>query len=223
MAFLRSALPEDYLEPIRSTSLVLRPPSVSDYPAWAELRALSRAHLTPWEPAWPRDDLSRQMFRRRLRAYARDVRDDVSYAFFIADARGDALIGGITLSNVRRGSAQTAALGYWLGKPYTGQGRMTEAVCTILPFAFRVLRLHRLEAACMPANVASIRVLEKNGFWREGFARQYLKINGIWEDHLLFANLSPEPNAGRPIDGGGARLGAIAAGRSRIGRVGGGR
>jgi ribosomal-protein-alanine N-acetyltransferase len=132
------------------------------------------------------------MYRRRLRAYAKDVRDDIGYSFFISDAATDALIGGITLSNVRRGSAQTAALGYWIGKPYAGQGRMTEAVKTILPFAFRTARLHRLDAACMPANAPSIRVLERSGFAREGLARSYLKINGRWEDHLLFAVLADE-------------------------------
>nr|HPG88595.1 GNAT family protein [Hyphomicrobium sp.] len=143
MAFLRSALPEDYLDAIRGRTLVLRPPTVADYASWAELRALSRSHLTPWEPAWSRDDLSRQMYRRRLRAYAKDVRDDIGYSFFISDATTETLIGGITLSNVRRGSAQTAALGYWIGKPFAGQGHMSEAVRTILPFAFRALRLHR--------------------------------------------------------------------------------
>jgi [ribosomal protein S5]-alanine N-acetyltransferase len=192
MAFLRSALPEDYLDAIRGNTLVLRPPAVADYNAWAELRALSRAHLTPWEPAWARDDLSRQMYRRRLRAYAKDVRDDFGYSFFICDAPGEALVGGITLSNVRRGSAQTASLGYWIGKPYAGQGRMMEAVRTVLPFAFRTLRLHRIEAACMPLNGASVRVLERSGFQREGMARSYLKINGRWEDHLLFANLNDD-------------------------------
>lgn len=192
MAFLRSALPEDYLDAIRGKTLVLRPPTVADYSAWAELRALSRSHLTPWEPAWSRDDLSRQMYRRRLRAYAKDVRDDFGYSFFIADITRDSLIGGITLSNVRRGSAQSAALGYWVGKPFAGQGRMSEAVQTLLPFAFRTLRLHRLEAACMPTNAASIRVLERSGFEREGLAHSYLKINGRWEDHLLFAALSPD-------------------------------
>lgn len=192
MAFLRSALPEDYLDAIRGPTLVLRPPTVADYASWAELRALSRSHLTPWEPAWSRDDLSRQMYRRRLRAYAKDVRDDLGYSFFIADVATDTLVGGITLSNVRRGSAQMAALGYWIGKPFAGQGRMSEAVKTILPFAFRSLRLHRLEAACMPANAPSIRVLERAGFEREGLARSYLKINGRWEDHFLYAALSDD-------------------------------
>jgi [ribosomal protein S5]-alanine N-acetyltransferase len=201
MAFLRSALPEDYLDAIRGERLVLRPPAVADYPAWAELRALSRSHLTPWEPSWSRDDLSRQMFRRRLRAYAKDVRDDIGYSFFICDASTNQLVGGITLSNVRRGAAQTASLGYWVGRPYAGQGRMKEAVKTVLPFAFTTVRLNRVEAACMPSNVASIRVLESTGFVREGLARSYLKINGRLEDHLLFAALATDrapSNLARP-------------------------
>ena len=194
MAFLRAAVPEDYLDAIRGRAVVLRPPAVADYAAWAELRALSRDHLTKWEPAWARDDLSRSMYRRRLRAYARDVRDDISYSFFICATATDALVGGITLSNVRRGAAQTASLGYWIGAPYAGHGLMQEAVKTIRPFAFATLRLHRLEAATMPANTASIRVLEKTGFMREGLARAYLKINGLWEDHILFASVQDEQN-----------------------------
>lgn len=189
MAFLRAPLPEDYLETIRGRNIVLRPPAVADYPDWAELRALSRDHLVPWEPAWSRDDLSKQMFRRRLKAYATDVRNDEGYAFFIADAASDTLLGGITLSNVRRGTAQIASLGYWLGKPHTNKGYMQEAVQTLLPFAFRTLRLHRIEAATMLANAPSIRVLENCGFEREGVARSYLKINGRWEDHILFARV----------------------------------
>lgn len=198
MAFLRSALPEDYLDAVRGETLILRPPAVADYTAWAELRALSRSHLTRWEPAWARDDLSRQMYRRRLRAYAKDVRDDMGYSFFICDATSEALVGGITLSNVRRGSSQTASVGYWIGKPYAGQGRMKEAVKTVLPFAFRSLRLHRIEAACMPSNEASIRVLAQSGFAREGLARSYLKINGRWEDHLLFAKLNDDQASDQP-------------------------
>lgn len=192
MAFLRAALPEDYLEPIRGKSLVLRAPVMPDYAQWAELRALSREHLVPWEPAWSRDDLTRSAFRRRLKAYANDVRGDLGYAFFIADAPTDTLLGGITLSHVRRGAAQIASLGYWIGRPHAGQGRMQDAVKTILPFAFKVLRLHRIEAATMLANAPSIRVLEKCGFGREGQAKAYLKINGRWEDHILFARVADE-------------------------------
>lgn len=170
----------------------LRPPTMSDYPAWAELRALSREQLVPWEPAWPRDELTRSSFRRRLRHYQREQREDLGYAFVILEDRGDRILGGLTLSNVRRGVAQAATLGYWLGTPYTRQGRMSAAVGAIIRFAFQELKLHRLEAATMPANLGSIRVLERNGFEREGYARQFLKINGVWEDHLLFARVATD-------------------------------
>lgn len=189
MAFLRAPAPEDYLDPVVGRSVVLRPPTAADYAEWAELRALSRAHLTPWEPSWTADDLSRMMFRRRIRAYARDMRDDLGYAFFICDSTRGNLLGGVTLSNVRRGSSQSASLGYWIGAPHAGGGRMQAAVQTLLPFAFGALHLHRIEAATMPANAASIRVLEASGFHREGVARSFLKINGQWEDHILFARL----------------------------------
>jgi ribosomal-protein-alanine N-acetyltransferase len=193
MAFLRSIRPEEEFDLIRGRAVMLRQPAPIDYPEWAELRALSRSHLTPWEPTWAQDDLSRAMFRRRLRAYAKDVRDDTSYPYFIFDSETGALIGGATLSNVRRGSAQTASLGYWMGQPYAGQGRMRDAVAALLPVAFGALRLHRLEAATMLNNAASIRVLESCGFEREGLARAYLKINGRWEDHLLYARVSGPP------------------------------
>jgi ribosomal-protein-alanine N-acetyltransferase len=101
----------------------------------------------------------------------------------------------LTLANVRRGCAQAASLGYWMGEAYARQGLMTAAVNAILPFAFETLRLHRIEAACIPGNVASTRLLEKTGFKREGFAREYLCIDGAWQDHLLYARLKHDPQA----------------------------
>lgn len=187
MAFLRSPLPEDYLEPISAPTVTLRAPGVSDYTAWAQVRALSRSHLVPWEPTWSRDELTRFSFRRRLRAYGQDARDDRGYYYFIVSNTNDTLIGGITLSNVRRGAAQCATLGYWIGAPYAGQGYMQRAVRMLSAFGFRNLRLHRIEAACMPTNKPSRRVLEKCGFEQEGLARRYLKINGAWEDHAIYA------------------------------------
>lgn len=192
MAFLRAAAPEDYLEPLFGDGLVLRPPVAAHYAEWAELRALSRQHLTPWEPAWSSDDLTKPVFRRRLRAYGRDVRDGLGYSYFVTESSPQRLVGGIALTNVRRGSSQAATLGYWTGAPFTGRGYMTNAVARILDFAFLELHLHRVEAASMPANAASIRVLEKNGFENEGLARSYLKINGRWEDHLLFARIGAQ-------------------------------
>lgn len=203
MAFLRSTRPEEDFETVRGRVVLLRQPMAGDYAEWAELRARSRSHLTPWEPSWAADDLSRSMYRRRLRAYAKDVREDASYPYFIFDASSGTLLGGMTLSNVRRGSAQTASLGYWMGAPYAGHGYMREAVSALLPVAFGTLRLHRIEAATMVNNAASIRVLELCGFEREGLARSYLKINGRWEDHLLYARVAGAPLSAVPRQGGG--------------------
>jgi [ribosomal protein S5]-alanine N-acetyltransferase len=189
MALLRTATSSDLGPVIHAESVLLRTPQMSDYPEWADLRAKSRDFLTPWEPLWAADELSRSSFRRRVRHYLRDLREDVGYALFVFDSdRGD-LVGGLTLCNVRRGVTQACTLGYWIGAPYARQGHMTAAVRAVIPFVFDSLELHRLEAACLPANTASVRLLEKTGFTREGLARRYLKINGVWQDHLLYALL----------------------------------
>jgi [ribosomal protein S5]-alanine N-acetyltransferase len=193
MAFLRPPLLVDPDTEIRGKRVYLRHPTNQDYPAWAELRALSRAHLTPWEPQWSRDELTRSNFRRRLRQYHREMRDDQGYAYIIFDEADAVLVGGLNLSNVRRGVAQAASIGYWMGAPFARRGLMTDAVRAAVGFAFATLRLNRLEAACLPSNAASQRVLEKAGFAREGRARRYLKINGQWQDHDLFALLQDDP------------------------------
>ena len=171
---------------------MLRTPQTSDYPAWAELRAASRDFLTPWEPLWATDELSRTSFRRRVRHYLRDLREDVGYALFIFAAATESLVGGLTLCNVRRGVTQSCTLGYWIGAHHAHQGYMTAAVRAVIPFVFDSLELHRLEAACLPTNTASIKLLEKTGFKREGLARRYLRINGVWQDHLLYALLDTD-------------------------------
>jgi len=159
---------------------------MQDYSAWSELRAKSQEFLTPWEPAWTSSELSKISFRRRLKYYARDLREDMGYAFFIFRNEDDALLGGMTLSNVRRGVTQACTLGYWIGAPYERQGYMSAGVAAVIPFVFDTLRLHRLEAACLPHNEASKCLLEKAGFVYEGLARRYLKINGQWQDHSLY-------------------------------------
>jgi ribosomal-protein-alanine N-acetyltransferase len=149
--------------------------------------------LGPWEPTWPEDDLTRAAFRRRLQRYMRDQQADVGYAFLIFREGDGALVGGVTLNNVRRGVSQTASLGYWMGAPFARQGYMSAALSTLVPFAHGALHLKRIEAACLPHNVASVRLLEKQGFTREGYARRYLCIAGEWQDHLLFARLNSDP------------------------------
>ena len=188
MAFSRSILPDADAE-VRGREIYLRQPATGDYAAWAELRALSRQHLTVWEPLWTRDELARSAWSRRLRQYQREMREDQGYAYLVFRDADGMLLGGLTLSNVRRGVAQSASVGYWMGLPHVGRGHMTDAVRAMVPFAFGTLGLHRLEAACLPHNAASARVLEKSGFRREGMARRYLKINDVWQDHDLYALL----------------------------------
>jgi ribosomal-protein-alanine N-acetyltransferase len=192
MAFLR-ATPAFETPVIPGAGLFLRTPSIADYSAWAELRAESRAFLTPWEPTWPADDLTRTAFRRRVRRYQTEIRDDHAYPFFIFRQADYALLGGVTLSNVTRGMTQTATVGYWMGERHAGRGSMTRAVRALIPFAFGSLHLHRLEAACLPHNGASMRLLEKVGFQREGLARGLVCISGRWQDHIVFALLADDP------------------------------
>jgi len=193
MAFFRTINFTDPLPPVSGDGVTLRTPQMTDYSAWATLRELSRDFLTPWEPTWPADDLTRSAFRRRIKRYSEDLRSDQGYAFLIFRKSDEELIGGLTLANIRRGVAQSASLGYWMGRPHARHGYMTAAVRAVIPFAFATLRLHRLEAACIPTNIGSIRLLEKTGFVREGYAREYLCINGIWQDHLLYARLHNKP------------------------------
>lgn len=175
----------------------LRPPRAGDYAAWAELRAASRAFLVPWEPVWSESALSRANFRRRLRRQAEELRTGAGYAFFILRQEDDAILGGLNIGNLRRGVAQTATLGYWMGLPHARQGYMSEALGRIVTYGFDALGLHRLEAACLPHNEASRALLERAGFRPEGAARKYLCINGKWQDHLIYARLSEDRPAPR--------------------------
>ena len=192
MALFRIA--DESLPAISGASVTLRVPQSGDYTEWAALREISRAFLVPWEPVWPADDLTRGAFRRRLRRYVEDLRADLAYSFLIFRNSDGVMVGGVTLANIRRGVAQAGSVGYWVGAPFARQGYMTAAMRALIPFCFGTLRLHRLEAACIPTNAASIALLEKTGFRREGYARSYLCINGKWQDHLLYARLKDDPD-----------------------------
>ncbi|MSO64473.1 MAG: N-acetyltransferase [Alphaproteobacteria bacterium] len=180
---------------LRGEDVYLRMPVPGDYAQWSKLRDESRDFLEPWEPAWSADALSRAAFRRRLRRYARELREDQGIAFLIFRRSDDALVGGITLSDIRRGVTQSCSVGYWTGKRYARRGFMYGALTLVVRFVFDELRLHRLEAACVPTNVPSISLLQKIGFSFEGLAREYLCINGVWRDHKLFALLSTDPRS----------------------------
>jgi ribosomal-protein-alanine N-acetyltransferase len=192
MALFRFATDPPSRPLIRTPNLILRAPAASDYAAWAVLRTESRAFLTPWEPVWNEDDLTRTSFRLRVKRAAREIASDEAYSLFILDGHSETLLGGLTLGLVRRGVAQACTLGYWMGARHAGKGHMSEAVRGALRFAFQDLALHRVEAACLPDNEPSRRLLERVGFQREGLARSYLRINGAWADHLLYAALASD-------------------------------
>ena len=189
MAIFRTVTFSEQMPAVNGDGVYLRAPVSGDHAEWAALREASRPFLVPWEPTWPADDLTRSAFRRRLKRYAEDQRSDLAYAFLIFRSDNNGLVGGLTLANIRRGVAQAGSIGYWVGQPFARHGYMTAAVRALIPFCFDTLRLHRLEAACIPSNQASIRLLEKTGFTREGYAREYLCINGVWQDHLLYGRL----------------------------------
>lgn len=186
------------LPPLMGRRIYLRPPRLGDWREWADLRLFSRDFLTSWEPAWPSEALTKATFRHRLRRNSREWRDDQAYAFFLFRQDDDALIGGMTLSGLRRGVTQGGSLGYWIGRPHARQGHMSDAVQCVLDFAFDSLGLHRVEAACLIHNDASRRLLTSSGFTHEGVGRGYLRIDGAWQDHLLFAILRTDPRPGRP-------------------------
>ena len=183
---------------IEGEGVVLRPPRASDYGVWSDLRRRSKTFLQPWEPTWPADDLSRSAFRRRLMAYQRDMDLGSGYSFLVFRQGDRELVGGITLSNVRRGVAQMGSVGYWVGEPFARQGHTLAAVRALSGFGLGRMGLHRLEAACLPENDASRNLLLRAGFQLEGRATAYLKINGDWRDHLLFGLVASASVRGSP-------------------------
>lgn len=195
MAFLRSISTITASPTIRAERVLLRAPVIGDFGQWMALRGSSRSFLAPWEPVWPADDLTKLAFRRRIRRYLREIKNGTGYPFFVFSPDGETLLGGLTLAQVQRGVTQSAVLGYWMGAPYAGRGFMSAAVRAVVGFAFDNLHLNRVEAACLPHNEASIRLLEKVGFQREGYARKYLCIDGRWQDHLLYGLLRDDPRS----------------------------
>jgi [ribosomal protein S5]-alanine N-acetyltransferase len=175
---------------LETARLLLRRPRFTDWRAWANLRSASRDFLAPWEPSWPDDALTMAAYRRRLRQMAAEWRADQGYGFSLFLLPAGTIVGGVNLSHVRRGVAQSASLGYWMGAAYANQGLMGEALGALLPYAFERLGLHRIEAACLPRNKPSRALLAKLGFREEGYAVKYLKINGQWQDHVLYALLA---------------------------------
>jgi ribosomal-protein-alanine N-acetyltransferase len=174
---------------IETERMTLRPPQHSDFRVWTALRQASAEFLTPWEPTWSVDHLSRKAFTNRVYWAQRSVAAGTAVPLFLIRREDESLLGAITLDNIRRGPAQAGTLGYWIGAPFARRGYMREAIEAVVHHGFKSLDISRIEAACLPENTASRGVLEKSGFKYEGVAQSYLQINGRWRNHVLFANL----------------------------------
>lgn len=177
---------------ITSQRIYLRPAQRRDCKQWLGIRRDSKDFLEPWEPAWPKDALSKQFFSRRMERLNREWKEGRSCSFLIFLRDDDRLIGAININNIHYGAARSGTLGYWLGHDYIGQGYMYEAGRAVIDFAFTDRGLHRLNAACIPDNGRSKNLLLKLGFDEEGYAKAYLKINGFWQDHILFGLNNPK-------------------------------
>ncbi len=174
---------------LETERLTLRPPVHADYAPWVTLRRESRDYLTPWEPSWSPDHLSRKAFTNRVYWASRSIAAGTALPLFLIRRRDEALLGAITLDNIRRGPAQAGTLGYWTGQAYARRGYMSEAIAALVHHSYERLNLSRVEAACLPENVASRGLLERSGFKYEGVAQSYLQINGRWRTHVLYAAL----------------------------------
>ncbi|MER2519557.1 MAG: GNAT family protein [Bdellovibrionales bacterium] len=185
---------------LKGRRVFLRMGAAEDWKAWHTLRDMSREFLTPWEPLWNSHALEYGYYCGLLKRHTREWERGEGYAFHIflkgeGVSRG-ALLGEIALTGVERGISQRGTLGYWVGMPYAGRGYMREAAELVCAFAFERLRLHRLDASCLPDNEPSARLLHGLGFEREGYARAYLRINGQWRDHLLWGLINPNEMIG---------------------------
>lgn len=174
---------------LETDRLTLRAPLHSDYRDWSGLRDGSREFLTHWEPTWSNDHLTRKSFTNRVYWSQRAITNGTAMPLFLIRREDQALLGAITLDNIRRGPAQAGTLGYWIGAPYARHGYMREAILALVHHAFTKMDLSRLEAACLPENQASRGLLESAGFKYEGVAQSYLQINGRWRTHVLYAAL----------------------------------
>ena len=174
---------------IETERLTLRLPAAQDHRQWVELRKIGAEYLTPWEPVWAQDHFSKRAFSNRIYWARKTFDTGRGVPLFMIRRADNALVGAITLDNIRRGPAQTGTLGYWTGQEFARQGYMSEAIRGLVHYAFTDLDLSRIEAACLPTNTPSRGVLEKSGFKYEGVAQAYLQINGRWCNHVLYSSL----------------------------------
>jgi ribosomal-protein-alanine N-acetyltransferase len=187
MSFLNAySLKKNQFE-ITGQKVILRPPQYSDWKVWADERKKNKLYLQPWEPLWSINELERSSFVKRVRMFERLSHNDQAYSFLIYKSDNEDFIGEVNISNVQRGIIQSCTIGYWIAKDCEGKGMMSESLELVKEFIFNELKLHRIEAACLPHNIPSLKLLLKNGFIKEGTARKLLKINDKWQDHTVLS------------------------------------
>ncbi len=174
---------------VETERMTLRLPEHGDWRQWSEVRETSAEFLVKWEPVWANDHLTRRAFTNRVYWAQRAEAQGTALPMLLIRRADQQLLGALTMDNIRRGPSQTGTFGYWIGEPFARQGYMREALLALTHHAFTRMDLSRLEAACLPENLASRGVLEKCGFKYEGVAQSYLQINGRWRNHVLYANL----------------------------------
>ena len=187
MSFLNAYSLKKNLFEITGQKVILRPPQYSDWKAWADERKKNKLYLQPWEPLWSINELERSSFVKRVRMFERLSHNDQAYSFLIYKSDNEDFIGEVNISNVQRGIIQSCTIGYWIAKDCEGKGMMSESLELVKEFIFNELKLHRIEAACLPHNMPSLKLLLKNGFIKEGTARKLLKINDKWQDHTVLS------------------------------------
>ncbi|MAK60592.1 MAG: 30S ribosomal protein S5 alanine N-acetyltransferase [Ponticaulis sp.] len=191
-AFVRKFLRIGIFElPVPEADFKLRLMNMADWKSWADVRGRNRDYLQPFEPIWSQDALTKDYFLKQVRAAEYEYDHGMGAMMLMIHLDTGKVMGGINLRNLRRGVAQMATVGYWIGEEWGRAGRMTKAVRAMVAFGFDELGLHRVEAACVPENETSAAVLRRAGFQEEGFAKGYLRINGRWRDHRLFAIVNP--------------------------------
>jgi [ribosomal protein S5]-alanine N-acetyltransferase len=181
--------------PLRGRRVVLRPLEPGDWEAWRSVRIRSRDWVEPWEPlaepGMPDPVVDREAFRQRCGAWDRQRQFDTAYGFGLLLTDGT-LVGEVSLGSVLRGPFQSCFMGYWVDVDHAGLGLVPEGVAVVMRFGFEDLGLHRIEAAIVPRNTKSRRVVEKLGLREEGTASRFLQIRGVWEDHVRYAMTSEE-------------------------------
>jgi [ribosomal protein S5]-alanine N-acetyltransferase len=167
----------------------IRPVTLDDAETLVDLLRANREFLAPWEPLRDDEHFTLGGQRAEIEDVLHDQQRGLTVAHVILDE--DRIIGRVTLSNIVRGPFQSCNLGYWVSRAENGRGHASAAVADMTALGFSQLDLHRIEAGTLTHNIASQRVLERNGFERFGLAPRYLQIAGLWQDHILFQRLAP--------------------------------